>query len=184
MLERYAETWSGEYRGVPYRVIRGEWIGANPHSPFSETWTYYIYLRQPQLPPGVFAKMNLQPEPDVITGKLCYRWSQTPIASDLYWHGGLSFYEKHWWEDEKTVTIHLGCDYQHLGDEHRTYSCECVAADARHTIDSLRELVPDLRVHCSMCGAWYVGEGNARSCPECAAKECADSEKNESEESK
>ena len=138
--------------GLRFEVHRWR-IGDKP------AWNYYIHIPIEQLPRDARTTFNLrgkttQFSPD---GRryLRYEYGSAMVVSDLDWHGGITFYEKHRDEWGKVDGYKLGCDYLHLWDEDMEYDSESVAREARASIDKLYEHIPDLRQRCTWDGKYY-----------------------------
>ncbi len=155
---KHRDIWGGEHRGVGFEVQRWQ-IGDK------RAWNYYIHIPIEQLPEDARPAFNLrgkttQFSPD---GRkyLGYEYTGARIISDLDWHGGITFYEKHRDERGKVDGYKLGCDYLHLWDEDMEYDLDAVAREARASIDKLYEHIPDLRMRCTWDGRYYpAGEGS------------------------
>jgi hypothetical protein len=163
---KYKEEWSGEYRGVRYSVVK--WNNAD-----GVIWNYYLFIDVKQLPDDIKQMFNLRVKAfGHRKDYYSYDYMDAPIINDLDWHHGITYYEK--LRDAKVIvySYKLGCDYAHAWDEGYTYSVDYVASDAKHSIDRLWVLVPDLKVrskhdgkyrHCVEC------EDKPDMCPKCMA---------------
>lgn len=143
----YKEAWDGQYRNVKYEVIHWR-LG----------WNYYLYIPIEQLPEEYKNKFNLRGRASTFGSDkepLFYDYSGASIISDLDWHIGITLYEKKRNERGKVVGYRLGCDYMHLWDEDKYYNIDIVTGDAKHSIDKLWELIPNLKLRCSWNGKYY-----------------------------
>jgi hypothetical protein len=95
-------------------------------------------------------------------GRIFYNYDKS-IISELDWHGGCTWYSKENGHDGNKFVIKVGCDYQHLWDNHQYYDLEHLQIEVKKTIDSLWVKVPKLKVHCYQDGGWYeIGEKHTR----------------------
>jgi len=163
---RQCKVWNGTYKGINYEVR--QWTLGD-----GENWNYYIYIDERQLSDatrGLF--MCGMTDVGLPSRRRTYDYygAGTELINDLDWHGGLTFYNREGGIDEKPVVVKLGCDYAHYYDEGRLYALEDVERDARHTIDKLWELLPDLKCWCvddgnfyGLSEGWIDSEGHMRT---------------------
>jgi len=142
------EVWNDTYRGVGYKIVHWQ-LG----------WNYYLYLPLEQIPVEFHSIILLEPEKfqrgDGGREHIMFHYNEVPLLTGLDWHGGITFYEKHFNQRGGVDGIKLGCDYIHAFDEGRAYNRDGVAADAKHTIDCLHLAIPNLKVRCVWTGRYY-----------------------------
>jgi len=157
-------TWKDRYRGIDFSVSNWQLESTG------DCWAYYIFLVLDQLPEDVRERFWLEPEPtEWKSMPIRYDYYSEPLISELDWHGGCTWYSKEGFEGNRRV-VKIGCDYQHYWDEGRHYNLDFVADEARHTIDTLHELIPGIMKWCCYCGDYFVPEADERRCPECKDK--------------
>ena len=124
-------TVSNHIRGVP-EINGGRGI-----------WCYYIYISDLILAPANFEEFWLAPrpeknslytDPNVRVASYDY-WA--PKWSDVFWHGGITFYKKVSGFDGENRIVKIGCDYGHLYDN-GFEQFEDVERDAKRTITELQ----------------------------------------------
>lgn len=144
----YKEIWDGEHRGVKFEVMHW-YLG----------WNYYLYIPVMQLPFDVRKLFNLRGRTVRLNPEgrehILYEYGRAPIISDLDWHGGITLYEKQRDERGNIIGYRLGCDYMHYWDKGRNYDFDYVVMEAKHSIDKLHELVPNLLYRCAYNGEYY-----------------------------
>ena len=122
-------------------------------------WNYYLDIPKEQIPDNLQGRFSLRSKAFQISPdsrvRYFHDYSSVPIISDLDWHGGITLYEKHYDERGRLNGYRLGCDYQHHFDQGLHYTANAVAQDARHSVDMLWELVPDLKLRCAWNGKYY-----------------------------
>ena len=157
----HRHIWNGKHRGVAFEVHRWQ-LGHR------DCWNYYLHIPVDQLPEDMRATFNLrginfQFTPDS-RKSMRYEYGSATIISDLDWHGGITFYEKHRDVWGKVDGYKLGCDFAHYCDEGMEYDLETVGREARRSIDKLYECIPNLKLCCTWDGRYYPaneGELNA-----------------------
>jgi len=158
--------WRGTYRGVPFEVNNFS-LGGDPK------WTFYLHIYLDQMPEDIRERFWLEPDPPMeeFKNRVFYPYNYEPLINDLAWHHGCTFYEKIMGFDGARRVVKIGCDYNHLWDQERTYTLEAVSSDARRCIDSLYELIPNIKKWCRWCGEFFVPEKDAQDrCPQCVEK--------------
>lgn len=109
------------YRGVDVKI----------RHPFEGyTWCYYLYINLSRLPQPLADELWLEADKDGLYYPI------PPIIRSLEFHGGCTWYSKHYSHNDKRV-IEVGCDYAHLWDEDLIYSLEQIVLDAKHSVDML-----------------------------------------------
>ena len=176
---RHSDVWQERYRGVGVKVCKGESVLG-----WKDSWTFYLYLRLDQIEDAEKREAAWLPleEPGLIGGRRYWRYSDSWLA-DLDFHCGMTYYSKSLSDrvagDAESRVIEIGCDYQHLWDEHRTYTADEVMANARKCVDSLHALTTYL-VFANCCGrliresdGWECGDSfypNSCECGHCPKK--------------
>jgi hypothetical protein len=143
--------WGGVYRGVSYEINRFPGTVYNPVA-----WTYYLRINvDRQIPEQMQGEFWLEPKMSYGRVSHDYMSSPSPLA-DLYWHGGITFYEKASGHEGGDRWIKAGCDFQHLWDEGKHYDLDDVVTEVARTIDSLAHL---LRARGAPMMAWSHVDG-------------------------
>ena len=138
-------VWSGRYRGVAFE-INNFTLGD------IDAWTFYLYINTKQIKEKIWLKGEKLMDTSHHTR---YVYEDT-IINNLDWHCGCTYYEKHGGREEwENKTIQVGCDYQHLWDEHKHYTVEMIQADVERCIDSLHELT-SVKYWCTYCGKYFL----------------------------
>lgn len=155
----HKDIWNGEYCNVRFEIVNWR-LGGNCKGSFP-CWNYYLYLPIDQIPikfhkffvlKGAYKKLSPNGQ-----AHLFYDYNRTSYISNLDWHGGLTFYEKHLDGEGKLIGIKLGCDYAHHFDEQHGYPYDLhyVLMETQQTIDKLHNLIPNLKVACQWNGKFY-----------------------------
>jgi len=153
--------WKGRYRHIPFEIQRFD-MGED----YKNCWTLYIFLSIAQIPqqykPESFwlktKAMDYKPQHE--PSRLHYDYYRNPIINGIDFHGDCTFYEKYGEKHQRTIKI--GCDYQHLHDDY--FRCvtdpEHFLGDVKTVIDSVWNLMPELKVRCGTVGGWWsLSEG-------------------------
>lgn len=144
--------WHGKYKGIKFEIANWT-LGGRPG------WAYYLLPDLKQLPPRF--DFDLRPErgeTGLMGGRLYFKYEES-FWGKLYWHGGITFYEKLWDGVGKIRGFKVGCDYQHSFDSIHRYSERTLEKDCKASIDSLWELLPEIKVWCLQDGSYhYPGE--------------------------
>jgi len=157
--------YSDKYRGIAYSVSNRYVDG------IGEYWTYYLHIGLVQLPEDVREKFWLEPKvTEYKSMPISYDYYKEPLIADLDWHGGVTWYSKEAGIDGEPRVVKIGCDYQHLWDEGHSYQLTDVERDARHTIDTLHDMIPGMLKWCQGCGDYFKAENDERWCPVCDVK--------------
>ncbi len=141
-----ATKWQGIYRGVSFEIVN--WRDGR-------SWNYYLIMPLAQLPDESY----WLDEPTNIhsTGYEYFGAESHPILASVESHCGWTLYERI--DINNYRKIRIGCDYGHLFDENQSYRVEDIEQDARMSIDSLWECIPNLKVNCQTTGNWYDVSG-------------------------
>lgn len=153
--ESKSVIYYGIFRGVNFEIKNMK----EAMNDFEEQWTYYIYINiDDQLSDEFKEKFWLPPRYHKFsehgTEHCAYDYYAT-VVGNLDFHGGCTWYSKETNVDEKSRRVKIGCDYQHLWDVGNSYSVESVHRDVKRTIDSLYEIVGDVKI-------WSWGDGKYR----------------------
>jgi len=147
---KQCKKWFGIYKGVAFEINNFE-LGER------DAWTHYIVLNiDKQLTKEWVDKFWLKGE--LRDNRIIYDYYIEPINS-LEFHGGCTWYSKDAGFDGEPRVVKIGCDYQHYWDEGGTYDVDYVYSQVKKTIDSLYELVGDVKF-------WNMGDGVYRSISE------------------
>jgi len=139
-------TSSGTYKGISFEISR--WgVERESHEALNNgkgCWNYYIYLLERSI--ENFKDFWIEPEVKEFyirgTKYLDYNYYTSPL-SDIFWHGGVTF-----WKGGNPLLpgqryIKVGCDYSHLADMERDYDYELpdIYSDVMRTIDEMLPLL-------------------------------------------
>lgn len=135
---RQVNKWYGSHRGVSFEVSQHDLEGAIRSGGI---WCYYLYIMEKRAPKSFENEFWLARSPPRAPGAWDDRMAVYPYMSasfaGVYWHGGITFYEKWAGFDGSMRSVKIGCDYNHLWDEGGYYDESSVASDARRTVDEL-----------------------------------------------
>lgn len=134
----HIDNWSGQHDGWCYKIsLHGK---GKPYQCGGQgTWCYYIFIPERRLSAEDFHKLWLEPQPTVYSFT-AYEYYKTPV-SNLYWHGGVTYYAKHGEEFGKRC-VEFGCDYNHVYDDLTHWTLQDILFDVEQTIKELNELYP------------------------------------------
>lgn len=161
-------TWRGAYRGVAWEIKRRNPPEERPPYDLGSWWCSYLLLEKSRMLPDGWKAVCL---PKTNKGPYGY---ENYMDLPLDFHGGITYYDVV--EDGEVVKI--GCDYNHLWDQERTYAIEDVYYDLIKTIRKFRRHFVYKR-WCGNCGKIVheskgierTAEGShAFICMECAEK--------------
>lgn len=150
-----AVDFAGSYRGIAFSIRCWTFAKPSEASEDKKRWNFYLYLRQPQFNAGVWDEMWLEGRKSSFSDYIVYDYECAAYLSGINFHCGITFYEKQGGHDGKDQVLKIGCDYSHLYDEGLTYTTETVLQDVINAIDSLHELVPDIKYWCQGNGGYY-----------------------------
>ena len=151
------EIYSGEYKGIRFEINKWK-IPKEVYEIMRDTdeykYTYYIYLHLNRIPeennPNSFWL-----EGEKRHGRISYDYYKHELMNEIDFHGDITWYSKETGFDNDEKIIKIGCDYSHLCDEHKIYSVDELEQDAKNTIDSFRELIPNYKYWCCGNGKLY-----------------------------
>lgn len=148
---RHKDVWNGEYRGVRFEIVKW-WMGGLI-TEGRPVWNYYLYLPYEQIPTELRKRFILRRQVRKLAGSrdwITYPYTSSLLA-DLDWYGGITYYER------LEEAIKAGCDFVHSWDDGKesTYNVSHVLSHAVQTVDSLRQLVPNLKWWCNYNGRFY-----------------------------
>jgi len=165
-------VWSGEHGGITYEIQNFK-MGGVFEIPEKDCWTFYLYIRLDSLPEGIRERFWLDLEKSGIIKSGTYRYDGEPLMAGLDWHCGMTWYSKESGFDGSSRCVKIGCDYQHLWDEGKYYCETGIERDAKQCIESLYEMIPNIKKRCPWCGE-YVDEliqyGKGEMCSICVEK--------------
>lgn len=152
------EVWTTTYRGVPIKICK--WFMRRSENHLVPVWNYYLLIREESVPNEYKSRVFLKGTWEKLFGgqpRLSYDYSDSGVFCSLDWHGGITYYEIKGGINRSPRIAKAGCDYNHLWDEGREseYCEEFVLADAKRTVDELREVIPSLLVRCMYFGTWH-----------------------------
>lgn len=144
---QHSETWRGKSSRLPFEIHRWGLVrGAFP--PMNDgrgCWNYYIYLLERDVANfSAFWLDGVVKSYSDIPGSsryIDYDYLSSPLDV-CTWHGGLTFWEQSGLDGQRVIK--MGCDYNHLYDQYRSYDLDCVLYN---TLDTITELLPLLRFH-------------------------------------
>ncbi len=123
--------FAGTHKGVSFelcnwRVLQEKTI-----------WNYYIYIRERQMQPNIFASVWLEPEVKEFFGRkrVSYDYDTSPLGV-VDMHGGMTYYARMGYPVGFRA-IKIGCDYNHYQDFEKVgeYTVDEVAADCIASIE-------------------------------------------------
>lgn len=117
------------------------------------TWCYYVTVTEQMVDAETFEKFWLAPGEEFWPGRgPSYNYTSAPFA-DVYWHGGITYYEKKGGLDGDARAVTMGCDFAHIWDDGQLFDYAKVEREAKRTIDELLEKF-SFRRRCSWSGKW------------------------------
>ena len=134
----------GTFQGVRY-TVSNHMRGCPDINGGRGIWCYYVYISDLILSPTEFDEFWLAPRPEKNT---IYTDPNVHVAgydywapkwSDVFWHGGVTFYKKVSGFDGENRIVKIGCDYSHLHDN-GFEQFEDVERDAKRTITELQAI--------------------------------------------
>ena len=158
MKHREIKLYTGNYNGIPYEIAN------------AGHWTFYLFLIEDQMP-ETFEKLWLPGEKFNMGGpdRIIYRYDENDIIMSLDWHCGCTYYSKVSGFDGDTRVIKVGCDYNHYGDEYKSYTLSDVEQDLKECVESLLRQVKVLQ-RCGYCGKYFVEVNERGWCTGCTDK--------------
>lgn len=136
---RYKEEWSGTHQGVPFKI--NFWGKNTSMNDGHGVWNYYVFLREDFTPnfESLWLEDTVYKWKPEAPGRITHDYYKIP-ASDVDWHGGVTYYSKHGHTDGYRC-VELGCDYSHLWDAEAGYPHDLawVLGDCIETINQLVE---------------------------------------------
>jgi len=139
-------TSSGSYKGLSFEIAR--WgVERESHEALNNgkgCWNYYIYLSERSV--ENFKDFWIEPEVKEFsiggTKYLSYDYYNSPL-SNIFWHGGVTFWEGGNPQLLGQRYIKVGCDYSHAWDADRGYDYELsdIYAEVMQTIDEMLTLL-------------------------------------------
>ena len=163
------EVYRARYRGIRFEINRLFWEGAT-----QPQWTFYLILNEKELPEKEFKSIW---DISIIkyNNHCFYRYDGNPIIDSIKWHYGCTYYEKSGGYDKVSNIryVKMGCDYGHFHDI-PFLPIESVILDVMAAINSLYELIPDIKIWCNICGE-YTSDATCKDngkvlCQKCIKK--------------
>lgn len=150
---RELKNWAGYIKGF-YCEIVCWWPEYYPEDKKEPLWNYYVTIRREQIPTG-FDKLIGEKITSIVasTGRESSYWREASVDISMHW--GITFYEPTFNDKGEVIAVKIGCDYNHLYDEGRSYNENYLLADAKNTIDEIIDLFPDYRIFCRGNGFYY-----------------------------
>ena len=132
--------WQGRFRGVSFEIVC--WKEDNMEKPI---WNYYIYIPRKKAP-KVFKRFILKPIKYKITKtspvRYRYDYCGSKFEEVFNMHGGITYWEYIRNGIGDIVGLKVGCDYDHLSDEGKTYALNEITADLKRSINSFLKWFP------------------------------------------
>ena len=160
---RTKTVWTGKYRDITYEVNNWNVDG------IGDCWSFYLYIQLAQLPEEISERFWLPGKPAGIGKHIMFDYNSETLIRDLDWHCGCTYYKKHGHDGEQRV-VQIGCDYSHYWDQGHRYNIDYVAQEARACIDSLHEMIDDIKRWCTYCGVFFRPEDDEQRCKDCKDK--------------
>lgn len=137
---KHRDVWRGEYRDIHFEINRFE---SYDKTILDAGWTFYLYLMLETFP---------EDQREAMRPKYYFTAFGSPMEvprdnplENLKWHGGMTWISDESKKGSPFTQIKVGCDYQHLWDEHQFYSLEGIEREVKLCIDSLYEYRPPNR---------------------------------------
>jgi len=144
VLKHY-DVWQSAYRGFGFKICRWRMGAADT---FENCWSYYVYIPIDNLPESLKAGAWIDEREMSRIGDNCpvrgwYDYNNSWVASDVEWHGGVTYYEKLMVNGEPGTgrIAEFGCDFQHAFDRGREYTKELIVNEAEGTINGIIECI-------------------------------------------
>lgn len=150
---RKITCWQGEFQGVRFEIKNWQLGEMN-------NWNYYLHIPKEQIPDGALPFFDLPAEKFQMSSDdrehIVFKdYTTAPLISDLDWHGGMTWYDKHFNGFGEITGFELGCDYAHYWDKGHNYSLSSVQFDVERTINELWNRIPNLKLCCNWDGKYY-----------------------------
>jgi len=158
-------VWNGMYEDIKFEIQNFEYDTSGFEN---GAWTYYIILPLKQLPEDIREDFWLTPKSDSITGRPYYDYYRNLPIYNIYWHGEVTWYEKVGGFDGHRRAVKIGCDFQHLFDEHKSYNFDYIYSEAKKTIKELHQWT-EVKKWCVNCGAYFYPRDH-KYCEDCREK--------------
>lgn len=124
-----------EYRGITCEIAESESVLPEY---WPKGWTYYIYLRPDRFEDAELGRsVWLRAKPLARTERKHFDYYRNEFLSSLEFHGGITYYSQEIVGGVRAIRV--GCDYQHLWDDGRTYRLDDLVRDAKATVDDLHK---------------------------------------------
>ena len=135
--------WRGQYRYVNYEIV-------NWNTGYQDMWAAYIMTNSKQIKLA-YESRKIGQESIIQT------FDNEPILTELshHTHGGITLYEVTTNPGTDIEHYRIGWDYQHLGDDGRTFSELYIYGDVVNAINALWNITSDIKVWCSTVGGWH-----------------------------
>ncbi len=153
---KHKDRWSDTYRGVQIEVCRWSDFEGKP------IWNFYLHLSLEQIEdPGLREESWLPIKSFEVLGFSGTTYDyMNAWFSNLDFHHGITYFQKRLLDntrdDKERRAIQIGCDYNHLWDQGKTYTAESVMQDARNCVDSLHAYLKErdthYLIHANCCG--------------------------------
>lgn len=135
------EIWYGTYRDIRYEIMLHAQGRMGPR--LQGIWCYYLLLSELQFTKEDWQEIWLSPKGSVRRSagyKMPGYDEDNAAIGKIYWHGGVTFYEKQGGLDGNLKRVKVGCDFAHYFDDQcGPYSLDAVTAELKRTIDELCE---------------------------------------------
>ena len=137
------------YKHIEYELVK--WRKGE----YGPNYNYYICFREDQFSES-FESIWLPVRGWLNSENRCpyYDYTESPL-SDLDWHGGISYFQKHINPDTGFRYVEAGCDYGHIWDAGRKINFTLLEVDAKRTIDRVWDVFKSVGVKCSCDGKYY-----------------------------
>jgi len=153
--EEPMKQWKGRYKGIPYEVHQWRMKGRSEYARSDEIWNYYISLNLNRIT-NEKQREELwleKVESDISEDRKFYPMHKIDTETDIYFHGGCTFYNKLSQSEDTNKSIKLGCDYAHYKD--RPPGFRKALDSVQHTIDSFYDWVDTYLRRCRGCGKFF-----------------------------
>ena len=150
---RHKDTWSGMHKGINFEIAC--WSYNDSHSikdtvDLRTVWNSYIILPIDMFPEE--SHKDLWLEPDISKYGYVYYNYCNDLINSVDFHGGCTYYNKTHGMDGGRKVIKIGCDYNHLRDQHMDYDIDHIHHGIKRAIESLPS---NLKHRCINNGNFY-----------------------------
>jgi len=152
-----SEIWRGKYKGVGFEICKWQTIDYLRNNEKKDVWSFYLFIVIKSIPTERQGQFWLEGKKSEGHDWVSYDYYGHTVG-EIEFHCGCTYYEKASGFDNADKIIKVGCDYNHYWDEGHVYNLEDVHKEVEDAIDSLYELVPNMKCRCGGNGNYYLPE--------------------------